>query len=265
MPSTPTYKNLDTLVEQPNSGTLEYSDRVVFTKIYRALFSVCQAAMLPKGSIGTGAMAGFIVATCALSKERGEMGLLTIRWEAGGGSDEGGQSLPADEVSVHPVELQPVIERLPKYASLSNQIIGSGDDAEPVMKVIDDVIRAATTSARKAALLKLLEELSLDDYALALDLLDKKEHGTAVYYLAGLEYSWTSYHWATPNIELGGTIESPGGPLAGYFDPGLGWLRKADAFDGSSGVFRLTRTWVGAPAGHFDDGIYSPAYIYPPP
>ena len=241
--STPTYKNLSSLIERPESGRISIEDRVTCTKVYGGLYSTCLAGIVSKGALGAGALSGYAVKSCAVDRDRGDQGRLTIVWEAGAGSDDSGLSLPADEWSVTPENLSPRIERHPMF--------NTGGDF-------------ALTDLEKRQAAKAAEESDDDTRATLYDalsdaqkvLFEKLANGHESYYLAGLRYSWTSYHWTVPDLYLGGYLESPGGPLADYFSSGIDWLREADQLENSSGIYRLTRCWIGGPTGNWDADIY---------
>jgi len=111
-------------------------------------------------------------------------------------------------------------------------------------------------------------------------------------YLPGITISWSQYYFSAPGVNvspvalnLGAYIEDPTLIIPGYFiqgnnpeniffsigilnpqcfsEPpvgfgagGISWLRQADQIDYQRTWFKLTRTWVGAPIGHFDAQIY---------
>lgn len=258
MPSNPTYKNLDALVEQPDSGSIEITDRVVLTKRYRAKYAVCMANLPSRGSIGTGDTAGYLVDSATVTRERGDMGLLTVKWAAGGGSDEGGQPLPADEFRVSPIEINPNIRVHPWYKPLKDVAINT----EPVLAIIKRAVEHEDPALMRQEAGK-LNVLDPDLLARANSLMKKLRDGNDAYYFAGVRYIWTSYHWTTPDITIGGYTESPGGPLAGYFHPSFSFLRESDALDTDSGAYRLTRSWLGSTDGRWEEDIYSKSNVIP--
>lgn len=238
MSSTPTYKNLDALIEAPESGTYEFAEKATYTQIYVAKFSACFDARQTHGTIGSGVTLGYRVAKCTVEHTRGIMGKLTIVWEAGGGDDPGIQ-LPADEFDVFPENLSPRTERNKMFTG----------------------ILPAALQVVKTALWGENEEIRQDAYdsigGIAKTLVDKINAGNETFYLASLRYVWRLHSWSIPDIQLGGVIESPSGPLAGYFSPAISWLREADAFTEQGGVYMLTRSWLGAPSGHWDAQLYA--------
>jgi hypothetical protein len=236
--STPTYKNLTALIEQPESGAVEYGDITILTKVYRGTYANCLADALSKGTAGSGATAGFQVQKSTVVRERGDIGKLTIVWEANG---SGGGDVPPDEVAVSPDNQSPRIERHPMFISL--------ETIADELALVEDASRSQDQTTRDAAYAKLSD--------LGKKLVDKIRRGNETYYLAGLRYAWVTHYYTTPTMYRGGWIESPGGPLTGYFSGDIGWLREADDLQYSNGVWRLTRSWLGAPNMHWDAELYS--------
>jgi hypothetical protein len=252
MASEPTFKNLDTLVEQPESGALNVTDRYVLTKIYRARLSVCRANVPANGTIGTGETLGYSVDSANLTPEGHGIGKLTIQWVAGFGTDESGLTLPADKFDVQPVEQSPRIERHPMFKDLEDLSV----EGESVLDIIYAITIATNKATRDAQITK-LNSLTTPQKTLALKLVAKIRRGFESYYWAGLRYTWILYSWTVPDIEIGGYVQSPGGPLTGYFHPDFRFLREADSLSDSDGVYQLTRSWFGVKAGVLDEEIYA--------
>ncbi len=66
MPSSPTHKNLDSLIEQPESGRYEFAEKITQTRVYCAKYSVCVAHSVGRGALGTGDQSGFQVQKCTV-------------------------------------------------------------------------------------------------------------------------------------------------------------------------------------------------------
>lgn len=245
MASTPTYKNLSALIEQPNSGGIKYSDRKQVTKIYKGLYADCEADALAKGTAGSGALTGFLVSESTVVPERGGLAVLTIVWESGG--SDGSTPLPPDEVGVQPDNAAPRTERAVMFRPLDTQTVGT----EAVMDIVFAAVHAQNKAARDTELAK------LSGNTLALKLVEKIRQGNESFYLASLRYVWATHYYALPTMTRGGYIDSPGGPLAGYFVSDIAWLREGDDLQYSNGVWRLTRSWLGTPNGHWDSDLYS--------
>lgn len=236
---TATWKGPTTsLVEAVNSPSYEASDRIIKTRTYHGLFTFCETEFpdYAKGTAGTGAEAGYTIASSSLQKIRGGIGQLTVKWEAS--SSDSGQPLPNDEVAVSGTNQSPRLERHPNYVSL---------DAAALINV-ETALRAQEKPARDTAYAALS--------ATGKELVDKIRKGNESYYLATLRYVWVTHSYTLPTSTRGGYVESIGGPLAAYFVSGIEWLRESDNLDYSNGIWRRTIAWLGADA--WDADIYPP-------
>lgn len=238
--STPTYKNLDSLIEQKGSGSIT-SDRNGrrITMIYRAKYSTCAAAVKTHGTLGSGSLTGYVLQESVVTHERGDIATLTDTWAAGGDdADDEITPLPADEVAVNPTNQNPELLTHPRYASLSGKQIA----------LVETAMQGATEAMREGAYNAL--------FADAQEVVDKMRAGNRTYYLAALRYSWATHYYGIPIITRGGYAESPSGPLASYFVSDIDWLREADDLQYSNGIWRLTRNWLGGADGKWDRDIY---------
>jgi hypothetical protein len=234
--ATPTYKNLDALVETPESGALEFGAVITLTKVYRAKYSVCLANAKDKGTVGSGATSGYLIASSKVTPERGGLGTLTDTWVVGGpDASPETMSLPPDEVSVRPSNLSPRVERHPRYVTLT----------AAQLELVEGALRAAT--ADRATAYAALPTLGKN-------LVDKIRAGNESYYLAAVRYSWAAHSYSIPTATRGGYVEAIDGPLEGYFASGIEWLREADDLQYSNGIWRLTKTWQGSDA--WDTELY---------
>lgn len=234
------------LCEEPGSPEWAYGDTVRCTVVQRGLWSVVKEARVPKGTAGTGEMAGLYVLTCTAKKEKGDSGILTTVYEAGTGSGEVWTSatLPPDTWTVEPVELNPSVSTHPRYASLSAQQKEWAHKAAQM-----DDIKAATLALKNgvtgATIPPLLSELS-----------GKIWKGRTNYYVSGVIYKWTSSSYWMPFLTKGGFIQSPQGPGFIYLPGDMQFLRQCDAVS-VAGIVTVTRSWLGAPSGHWDPDLYS--------
>lgn len=239
--STPTYKNLSSLVELDESRRRENSrNGSTETRVYIAQYSVCVAAQKAYNTIGTGDLAGYLIQSSTVEPMRGLMGKLVDVWSAGG--DDGNPEtnpLPSDQVSVTGTNQSPRTERHVRYVGLAT-IAGE-------IERIETAIKGSSQGQRDTA----YSALS----ALGKELVDKIRAGNEAFYLATLSYSWVTHSYSLPTMYRGGWVESPGGPLAGYFVGSIAWLRASDDLQYNNGIWALTRTWLGADA--WDTDLYS--------
>jgi hypothetical protein len=173
-------------------------------------------------------------------KQPGDQGIVTVIYE-GTGSGIGDNTLPSDEADLQGSDMSPRIERHENYAALT--------DAARAL------VRTAVDSPEEAARTAALADLAAN--AVALELVAKLLKGIETFYRASYTYTWTSFYWSFPPATVGGARQSPQGPYAAYLATltGFEWLRTADSISGV-GMYRITRTWMGAPGGHWDADIY---------
>ena len=117
----------------------------------------------------------------------------------------------------------------------------------------------------------------------------------ASFYLSGYKITWAQYYWIPQVLNPGGYIEDPvqngglpalfwsttekpdgvnifsqtqvhnknmfplvtGAPPLNTIPFGLSWLRQADTIHLNRTWWRLTRSWIGGPMGHWDKEIYT--------
>lgn len=244
---TPFWTDAESLVEVPQSPVTVIAEKMTRTRTYRGHYAVCEGSALPRGTSGTGAEAGFSVAQSTVSRERGNAGLLVVVWEANGPGS--GATLDLPEAMLTPVEQNPVVERHPKVAGLSDDEHAS----------IHTAVFGSTPEIRAAAKL-VLDNSVLPTKQKALSLYGLLVKGTQSFYLAGLQYTWSYSSWTVPaGLVLGGYIETPGGPLAEQIPSNGSWLRLSDRLEWRGGQWRVTTTWIGGPIGHWDTFLYTPA------
>lgn len=237
--SSPTHKNLSSLIEQPDSRRRENGDNNTEVRIYVAEYEVCKAAQKARNTVGTGDLTGYLIRSSVVEPIRGLAARLIDTWVAGGDdADPETNPLPADEVSVVATNQAPSIERHPKYISLTPD----------VLKLVDDACKAPNAPTRAQVYAQL--------NATAKELVDLIMGGHQTFYLATLRYTWSTHYYSAPNSYRGGWVEAPGGPLAGYFVGSISWLREADDLQQQDGIWRLTRNWLGGSHGNWSNKIY---------
>jgi hypothetical protein len=130
-------------------------------------------------------------------------------------------------------------------------------------------------------------EISLA-FAAAAEIIQKLWYQLDSPYLAGFQVTWSQYYFAPVFENPGGYIESPVGIVPDYFmspsqsgsntifdqmasiNPqcysadgsvdgtvNISWLRKADEVEYQRTWFKVTRTWIGSPIGHWDPQLFS--------
>ncbi len=246
------------LVLSPKSPKFVNSDRVRATDIYMGLQSLCAASMLPRGTFGSGMRAGWVVNQCTVETDRGNVGTLTIEWEAGGAAAI--QPLPIGDFSCQPQELYPKVERNGYFSALLPDNIKLATTAAYAITMVDLTTTAASLDQAVVRLNSIADPVQL---ALAQSLYQKLLRGEETFYLAGWRYSFELFSYNAPLASNGGFTGTPGGPLAGSLPGNVSWLRLADhimpaGVNGS--MFKNTITWLGGPVndgvGYWDPDLY---------
>jgi hypothetical protein len=194
----PKWVGTSTITESPDSRLTEYSERICFTQVYEGSYDNCVANLLSRGTAGTptGTVGTWIVESSNLRRMRGQKGQLTIRWQ-------GAVVLPPQEASITPENLAAPLARNPMFLSLNVNALNA----------VQRAFNAPNVTAENTALASLGKT---DNPELARTLFEKMRRGQEVYYLPSLRYSWTSFYatGSQPAINLGGYIETPGGPFS---------------------------------------------------
>lgn len=242
MAVTPIWKGSSTLEEQPNSPEWVFGDKIQCVRTFRGPYATVLAATPLAGALGTGDQLGLVVAESRIVKEKGEVGLLTVRyeWASTSGNPSQGTTLPMDECSVTQEKLETALEKHSRYASLTEAEL----DAVRLLLQNYDQYSAEY-------------EATVTGTALAEELWQKLKRGFTHYVTYYPVYRWKLYSWTPPTAEKGGFIQDPFGPIAVPAD--VVWLRQGDqlSFNGSHWV--LERSWLGGDASAIDSDIYPAA------
>ena len=190
---------------------------------------------------------------------------------------------PPAEYDVEEVELNPELEKHPRYKDLR----AASNSAQ-----ILEIIKAALQSAQMAsgqeyeqALFNTLVSPDPNVTAEALEIYWLKRKGQESFILPGFKVSYSTYHSISPLLNPGGYIEDPvvQGIIPYFFwsddntpsgnntllylaqnvNPnlyrdGLSWLRQSDHCHEERSWFRLTQSWLGFPFGHWAEQLYDP-------
>src|ERR1035437_1219960 len=197
---------------------------------------------------------------------------------------------PPDEFDIETVELNPDIDKHPRYNDLTYRMRWNVKNANiadnpEYAQVYKDVVNTITSSLSGSVL----------EQKEAQELMFKKHKGIDSFYLAGYKVNWSQYFWYPQILNPGGYIEDPveNGSLPAYFwsdngtvtgknifsetqthnqnmypltagapplgakPYGLSWLRQADTIHLNRTWWRLTRSWLGGPVGHWDKQLYT--------
>lgn len=207
---------------------------------------------------------------------------------------------PPDEFDVQTIELNPAIEKHPRYAFLTASTRAD----------VNNAVQAATVANQNSfingAILSIPHDTdplasapfpngvgtNQQNYDAAVELLSKRRVGEDTFYLPGFRVVWVQYYYYPPLMHPGGVIQDPmaAGGLPAYFwsqdgtpagktifsdfialapqfyQTDISWLRLVDDIHYERTWFRITRSWLGAPYSHWDADLYTnQPSPYPPP
>lgn len=201
---------------------------------------------------------------------------------------------PPDEFQVDTVEINPALEKHPRYNALTYadrdavnraQVVDSQDLTQQYLQVLQNIPGSGSASPGNDR---------TNRWGQAQELLFKKHKGEDTFYFAGYKVQWSQYFYYPQPLNPGGYIEDPvsqGGLPYGFWsttglqggqnilivdstthnqnmfppvsgqapNPSFSWLRQADTFQLNRTWFKLTRSWIGAPLGIWDNELYNPS------
>lgn len=201
---------------------------------------------------------------------------------------------PPDEFNIDTIQINPPLEKHPRYPALTYQDKKMIRDAN-VSDYVD-------VSAQCIAYLNTLSGSLTDNLiypgarsnerAQAMELLLKKQKGEETFYLSGYKITYSQYFWGPQFLNPGGYMEDPFKVIPAYYwsttnsdeednnnifayttshnmniypnttltgpPYGLSWLREEDKFSWVRTWFKKTCTWTGATLGTWDNELYSP-------
>ena len=257
---TPIWKGpTNALILQPESGEITASDRIRLVDVYKCYRDM--ALTIPnRGTLGTGSRLGWVVSQATFSPMRGQIAKYTINWEAGGANC--GLTPPSPEIKLDNQELYPKVERNPYFQDADGNYLILGVDASLAQATLHGSTQYQRHNAMDQLSGRAANPANNPSATLGLALADMLKKGEETYYLAGWRYMVVSYSFTVPTTTLGGIIEvpSPQPSYYGYFSTATSWLRLADNLESVgpiNSMWKLTKTWLGAPGGHWDSRLYS--------
>ena len=196
---------------------------------------------------------------------------------------------PPDEFNLTEVELNPGLEKHPRYIDLTykQRYIVRQANLSDAQDVANTYTQTINTIASAGGTLFQQNE--------AQEMLFKLHKGEESFYLPGYKISWSQYYWYPQELNGGGYIEDPilEGELPAQFwstldptqspDPtqnifsglayqnpviygepndngsggGMSWLRLADTMEFNRTWFKIIRSWQGGPLGQWDQELYN--------
>lgn len=268
------------IFERAEQATIRHQFRCALTNGFTLL------AALGRGTILMDSFGNITrVLSAEVQPEKPTMCILTITAE-GINFDS-----PPDEFCCVPEQLGVWIVKHPRYFYALDgfaQIIGLINDfnSANIIAVKDSLASQIVTTAIPTG--KSLDEWRLA-CAAALEILEKMSLNIDTPYIPGYRITWSQYFWVPPYLCPGAFIQDPileGGlpdyfwstdstgnystnlfALFGDFNPQdyrrpdggfqISWLRQADELEYVRTWFKVTKTWIGSPIGHWDVDIYT--------
>ena len=236
------------LAHTPESGAFKYAERITYTTQLAGRYAdaFAYANDHHRGAIftltikDTSTSGDFCVEDTSLESQKGGKAIVTVNYLYLG-------VVPVDEFALTPFEITPPIERNGYFSVLTE------NDIQIARQIYNSATQAGASSLTNWV-------TGTTNYIKATDLVYKWFKGQETYYLSGLKFQHTLYSFTAPTASPGGFIQTPTGAFATYIsDAGMSWLRQSDEVLWSNGLWKLTRTWLGAPAGHWDTDLYPPA------
>jgi hypothetical protein len=289
------------LEELPESPDIERAEQATFRHEFRTTW--LHSVELLKG-IGRGTLLqdseGTVtrVVSMRVQRMKGNTARVTVTAESTS------FDCPPDEFSIDVIELNPSLEKHPRYAFLTayerymveialnsaqplpnNQYqtcldaMPNNNNPHPDSIGIDG--KPITVRGTNADHYKAMHEVFL-----------KKRLMEETFYLPGFRVVWSQYYWIPQFLNPGDYVEDPitQGGLPYFFwstdgtatgqtifdkmqilipqlySKGISWLRMADSYMFSRTWFKITRSWQGAPYAHWDADVYGWARSpYPDP
>lgn len=279
--------------EEPDSPSIEFGEQTTVRHTYICDPVTAQIYMLglPRGTLLQDSVGNISkVLSVTGDRMRGDRVRMTVISEVILYS-------PPDEFQLEILELNPALEKHPRYAFLPADIrnlVSYSVSAAQIVSAETAKSLISGISARPASLPTGGSWNWQTVQDAAQELLLKRRIGEDTFYLPGFRVVWHSYYFAPQNLNPGGYVEDPisqgGLPMFFWnpkypFDPTdiydnifqycavvcpqffsdggasahtrISWLRLCDTQEYVRTWFRVTRTWIGAPYAHWDSDLYT--------
>jgi len=221
------------LVEQPTSPEYVFGESVQMTRSYSGPHATCLASAPFRGTNGTGVAAGFRVTESKVTRDRGGVGLLTIKYETVGQPSQGGQ-LPVDEFEINGEPTEVALAKHPFFTALTNDL----------RTKVKTLLETATGNPDHVTALT-----AVNADALAAKLHDKLKREFTHFPLYPPTYTQVLHYWSPPVISAGGFRQTP--PTGLVTPPPTtandGWIREGDRLGFNGTHWQLTRRWRYVP------------------
>ena len=236
------WKGSIALIEQPNSPEHTQGESITVIRTWKGPHSTCVASAPYRGALGTGLSAGYRVAESRVARERGGIGMLSVKYEAHG--QPPGATLPptVEGLTYEPTER--ALRYHPIFAALTKEDWGY---VTTIIETADDNPSHADALLRIAALPGAREQL-------AYKAIGKLQRGQSHYQISQTVYSRTTHYWTAPTgISAGNVRQVPTAPGVNL-PQGVDWLRLGDEVNFNGTTWERRERFLGAP--ELDPEIY---------
>jgi hypothetical protein len=294
------FDQIEVFEESSDSPTLEFGEQCTIVHTYFTDFNNMQAIqteyqrgfiMYDNTSGPFGANVSRVLSTNAqpVSKTAGLVWRVAITSEAQSFAN------PPEEISYDVVELNPAVEKHPRYSDLT-YLQRATVRAADISDFIDITQQATTlvatfpTAPNGGTASPPYYPFQGNQQGEALELLFKKQRGEDSFYLSGYKIQYSKYFWQPQDINPGGYIEDPFTVIPyqywtdgqgnnifqnnAIYNPnlypnaqglnqlvppyGLSWLRQTDTQTLNRTWYKNTMTWIGGTLAQWDKQWYSP-------
>ncbi len=223
------------LVEQPDSPLHEFGENIVLTRTWRGPHPACVAAAPYRSALGSGIASGYKVAESRVARERGGIGILSVKYEING--QPSGAMLPPDDFDLSFQQLDRPLRSHSRYVTLTKEAQG----------YVHTAVETADTDPAHADALVRIAALPGAQEQLCYELIDRLNRGISSYLLWYPKVRRTIFSWTAPSsTSKGGFTQTP--VIPGLTVPtGVTWLREGDQLNFNGTHWQLTQSWFGAP------------------
>ena len=233
------------LVEQPTSPEITLGrDGYTMICTYRGgPYNLCVSSAAYPGALGTGLASGYRVAETRIAREKGTIGMLSIRFEVNGPPP--GATLPANDEGLSFQELDRGIHDHPQFNTISRAEHG----------YCRSVVETADTDPAHTDALFRIGALTGGKEQLCYRLIELIQKDITSFRAWFPKYSRTIFSWTPPSTtSAGGFVQTPPNPLVAL-PAGVTWLREGDSVTYDGTHYRHELRWFGAT--DLEPGIYS--------
>ena len=236
------WKGSSALIEMPTSPEHVLGENITMIRSWKGPHSVCVGVAPYRGALGSGLSAGYRVAEARVAREKGGIGMLSVRYEING--QPPGASLPPTVQGLSFEVAERALRYHPLFVTLTREMWG----------YVTTVVETADDNPSHADALLRIGALPGAPEALCYKAIEKMQRGNTHYQISQTIFTRTTYFWTAPTgISAGNVRQVPSAP--GLTLPtGVDWLRQGDSVNFNGSVWERVERYIGAPG--LDPEIY---------